>query len=236
MFFRVYGQSILQTLLAGLCLAFGILTFGDPLHFDRLFFGALVLTALSSYKNANIIGIVCIIAFERLIEESIWLWIKDLEIGKAIIYGGAVYILYLCRFEPLAKYFGGILLISLGAEIYWITLNYPAPLIHWYMAMVALNMLTRYLLMWRVPMTKELTGKETMPLVADWQLSSIAGLSAFVQALVLLEFIIRHIGQFNELLYVYNIMPSLMHGIAFLSLYCILSQSLRLHLKQVIKA
>lgn len=236
MFFKVYGRRIAHTFLAALCLACGILTFGEPLYFDRLFFGALILTALSSYNNINIIGIVCIITIERLAEETIWLWVMNLEAGKIIIYGASAYLLYLVRFEPLAKYFGAVLLIALSAELYWLVTYYPTPSIHWYMAMVALNMFTRYLLLWRAPMTESYTRKRATPLIADWQLGEIAALSVTIQALVLFEFIVRHIGQFSDLLYVYHVMPYMMQAIAFLSLYCITSQSLRIHLNRIIKA
>lgn len=236
MLLRAYGPYVLQTLLASVCVAAGFLTFGNALYFDRLFFGALLLVACICYRNINVLGIVLIIALERLTEEAVWAWVKDLVIAKVLIYGFATWVLYLCRFEPLAKYMGAVLLIALGTELYWILTYYPAPLLHWYMAMVALNMLTRYLLTWRAPITEQLLPVQATPILADWRLSTIAGLCAAIQAAVLLEFVLRHLVPTPNLLYVYYTMPYLMQTLAVLTLWVILNQSTQLHLHRLVKA
>lgn len=227
---------MLQTLFASICIVAGILTFDNALYFDRLFFGALLLVACVCYHNINIIGVVFIVALERLAEEAIWMWIKDLVVAKVLIYSFAIYVLYLCRYEPLAKYMGTLLLIALGVELYWITTYYSAPLLHWYMAMVALNMLTRYLLMWRAPLTEQLLPVEATPQLADWRLSYIAGLSAAIQAAVMLEFITRHLYQQPNLLYFYQLMPYFMQCLAILVLWVVIQQSAQLYLPKLVKA
>ena len=236
MLLRAYGPYLFQTLLAAVCVAAGILTFGNALYFDRLFFGALLLVAAVCYRNINILGIVLIIVLERLLEEAIWAWVKDLAVANVLIYGFAVFVLYLCRYEPLAKYMGAVLLIAIGTELYWMTTQHSAPLLHWYMAMVTLNMLTRYLLTWRAPITEQLLSVEATPILADWRLSDIAALCAAIQATVLIEFVLRHLVPVPDLLYAYHAMPYLMHSLACLTLWVILNQSVQLHLHRLIKA
>ena len=123
MLLRAYLPKFITALFGGLFIATGILTFGNAMIFDRLFIGVLIFTAIVCRSNINVVGIIAILALERLLEEFLWFSVIDQFYNiwqmKIVIYAGLLWMLYKLWFDTMVKIVLPFIIFSIAAEFYW---------------------------------------------------------------------------------------------------------------------
>lgn len=236
MLVRAYLPKIITALFGGLFIAAGILTFGNALVFDRIFIGILLFTAFVCRKDINVIGIVIIILIQHILEELAWIYLSDNEFVKTFIYIACLFLAYQLRHDRIAKFVFVFTLIVVGIEIYWYFTEYSAPQIYWHMSLIGLNLLVRNLIFSRVSISEHYFKRVATSINLDWIIFRLYGLSILIQTAIVAEYLIRHIGNFENLLFFYNSNAYFMHGIATLAIWAIFNESYKLLLPKLLKA
>ena len=213
----IKSKTVLTALMAGAAIATGVLTFGNGELFDRLFL--LILVFLMFFKavnqDINISGIIILFIVNMVCEEVVFLTLGA-EYQKIIIYTVAAYIFYRLYFNDMVKFIAvPILLLSFIAELHWFLTDYPAPMLHLYIAMLTFNILIRFMLFMRIPLTEQYTNKKAKIVPADSYIYDLAKWSTIFLSLVLIEYIVRHCTPYQPML-IYNLFEYVMHGLAVL--------------------
>lgn len=236
MLIRAYLPKIMTALFGGLFIAAGILTFGNALLFDRLFIGILLFTGFVCRKDINVIGIVLIILIQHILEELAWLYLTNNEFVKVFIYCSCLYLAYRLRHDHIAKLILCFTLVISGTELYWVLKDYSAPQIYWHMSLIGLNLLVRNLIFSRVSMTEYYLNKTATSINLDWIIYRLYGLSIIIQCAIVTEYLIRHLGGFENLLFFYYSNAYFMHGITTVAIWAIFNESYKLLLPKLLKA
>ena len=227
MILNLYFQKILTPILVISFVLVGIFTFDYAELFARWFLVGVIVFALVKLKarDVNMVGLIGIIIFERTVETIAHLIYSNFD-AKVAIYLSAAAIMYGLRYDKLVKLLCiPIVILSILSELYWSYTDYEAPLIHAYVLMILLNLITRHLLFMRVPFTDKLIdGGKSLPL--DWKFYDLAKWSVWVIAIMIAEYLVRHLTPLNSL-FVYNAYTPLMHAIAVTSLYYLTDDYLR---------
>jgi hypothetical protein len=221
MLIRSYLQQPIRALVAACIIGSGILTFGQPELFDRLFLAVLVILLIinTRSKDTNTLGVLLILLFERISDELIFI-AMEVSGQKILVYCISAMVLYKSRDDKLTHYIAPLVLLTFIAEIYWLMSGYPAPLVHYYIGLVVLNILTRKLLFMRVPLTQRWVKKNAKLLTIDWQLYKLAKWFTIAIAIVLIEFLIRHTTAYQAI-YIYMAYPYLLQGFTLITLLII---------------
>lgn len=234
MFFKAYGFRIAKACLAALCIVGGVFSFGQPVYFDRLHFGALLLGLLMAHKDVNVVGVIVILFAFRFLDEAFW----QLDAGhwavKLFFYGYAIFTAYFTRYDRLFKFYALIIGLSLLSEIYWYMTSYDAPQITWTMMLMAQCLLIRNFLIFRAPYTEQLVNIEALPKILDWRVSGTYLISFYIYFFILLEFLVRHVLNIHSL-YIYNISPYLLQTLSVLLYYIVLLECTKVYLSKVIE-
>ncbi len=236
MLLRAYLPKLITALFGGLFIAAGIITFGNALLFDRLFIGILFFTGFACRKDVNVIGIVLIILIQHILEELAWIYLSNNELVKIFIYGMCLILAFRLRHDHIAKFVLLFTLSIFGAEVYWLVIEYPAPQIYWHMSLIGLNLLVRNLIFSRVSITEYYLKKTATSINLDWTIYRLYGLSIIIQSAIVIEYLIRHLGNFEDLLFFYSSNAYFMHGIATLAIWAIFNESYKLLLPKLLKA
>lgn len=227
MVIRPFFQHLISTLLVGLFIALGIITFGDPFLFDRIFFASLLIIAISFKKDINLLGVTLIIIVERVFEESAYFIIVNSFSLKALTYIACVYALYLRRNDTLFYPIAISLSIIIPTEIYWWMSDYAFLNIHWYVFLIALNLFVRKAISSRCFWTLELLPKsKVQPLKVDFYTYQLALFFIMVNLITLAEYLARHLFSLNSL-YVYELYPLMNHILAFIFLFLLADQAIK---------
>lgn len=237
MLLHAYLPKLITALFGGLFIAAGVLTFGNALVFDRLYIGILIFTAIVCHKNINVVGIILILLLERVMEELAWTILFNSYLTKVLFYSIAFYVIYLLKYDNLTKILAITCLSSVFAEIYWYITSYNSPEIQWYIIIIALNSFIRHMIFLRVSYTEEIfPTKEVISINLDWVIYKLNAAAIIVQALVLFEFLIRHLFGLSNILIFYTLSPYAMHVIATYTIFITFSESYRLLLPRLLKA
>lgn len=201
-----YVRRWLSAVLAiGLMLS-GLLTFGYPEYFDRLVLFCLI--ALASFfiykKDVSFAGVLVILLFGRLADELVF-FSYAYSSAKGVIYLLAPIVLYQLRYDKLVRYLcAPIFLFSICAEVYWLQTDYDSPALHFIIAIMLHNMISKHLFFMRVPLTKKWLQHETNPLSIDWICYLIDKWTVILLAIILVEYLIRHFSTF-QLFAIYDV-------------------------------
>lgn len=232
-----YIKHLVTALLGGFFLALGIFSFGEPLLFDRLFFSLLFLIVYAFRKDINLLGIISIIIVERLSEEIAFLLVLDNWILKLATYGLAFYVLKMRMKDSLFIPVSVCLLMTIGAELYWLFTDYKFLNTHWYAFLISLNLLVRKAISSRVFLTIEhfdVSGDCT-PLKVDFYIYQLAGVFAIINMFMLAEYGVRHLLSI-DLLFVYTYYSMVTQALAFVLLFVIADQSIKVTRSRLIQA
>ncbi|MFT5674770.1 MAG: hypothetical protein ACI808_000694 [Paraglaciecola sp.] len=233
MLLRAYLPKFITALFGGLFIATGILTFGNAMIFDRLFIGVLIFTAIVCRSNINVVGIIAILALERLLEEFLWFSVIDQFYNiwqmKIVIYAGLAWMLYKLWYDTMVKIVLPFILLSVAAEFYWYFIDYEKiPGIYWYNIIIGLNLLTRYLLFSRMELTESITSKSAESINLDWVVYQITRLYIVIEILNISEYLIRHLLTYSNIQLIYSSYPYLLHSISTFTLWVVFNETNKL--------
>jgi len=228
-----YGQKLLVFLLAVTVICLGYLSFDNAEYFDRLFevvifvFFVFYTRTLKKYefKNINTVGILAILFAERFIEEIAY-YSDAWAVQEGFIYICAGIIFYKLKYDSLIKYvYFPVTLAAVFSSLYWYFRGYDAPNIHYYIALLLLNILVRHFFMMRVFIIKRLTSYKSIDkniciLPVDRNFMTVAKVNAFLNVAMIIEYLIRHLFYLN-IDYVYNYYPVTAYIISIISLFLI---------------
>jgi len=227
MILNLYLRKLLTPILVINFILIGVITFDYAEHFARWFvFGLLFFTLIKiNARDINMTGLLCIIIFERSIEEIAYLLLDNFNV-KVFVYLSALIVLYIFKYDKLVKLFCiPLVALVILVELFWWFSGYDSPRLHPYVFMLLLNLITRHLLFMRVPLTdRYATGGKSLPL--DWKIYGLAKWSVLVIGVMLIEYLIRHVTPLNPL-NIYYIYTPLMHAIAVTTLFFVTDDYLR---------
>lgn len=247
MVLRPLLQHLTSAFLVGLFLALGIITFGEPFLFDRIFFASLFIIAFVFRKDINLLGVTLIIIVERLTEEGAYLLIVDSASLKVVTYAACLIALYFRRNDSLFYLVSTSLVIIIGAEIYWYISDYHFLNIHWYVFLITLNLLVRKAISSRCFWTLELLQvsqqyiesssneiNRVSPLKVDYYVYQLAMYFIVINLMTLTEYLVRHVLLINTLI-VYNLYALTNHILAFIFLFLLADQAIKVTQAKKIK-
>jgi hypothetical protein len=132
---------------------------------------------------------------------------------------------------PLALLF----LLSLLSELYWAITDYSAPEIYWYLFELNLEVLVRHYLFMRVFFTSNLAPNKSKSLDLDINIHDLITLFLFVNGLIILEFLMRHVLAV-DITVMWLVNPYILHGLSIYMVYLILNGSVQLTLSSKLNA
>ncbi|NCP66262.1 MAG: hypothetical protein GW763_13595 [Paraglaciecola sp.] len=236
MLLRAYFPQVVTTVLAGIFIALGIFSFGKPAFFDRLFLCVLIFTAVVCYQSINILSLLILLIIARSIEELAWLAFYDSYLISVFINTLTIAVLIFLRFDPLSKLGFLIVTLAMCAEIYWMIIDYPAPELYWHVTLLLISFSMRYLSFMRFNIVDRFFPGKSKPTHLDWAIYNTYGFAIIIQSAVLLEYLVRHVLGYSQVLVVYNAYVYLVHGIAVYVVFAIVNEIHRDLLQRLLKA
>ncbi|UAA38632.1 hypothetical protein KIH87_18535 [Paraneptunicella aestuarii] len=208
-----YGFKKLSTYVTlAITAAILILSYGNPMVFDRAIVFVLIATALLSFKlDKNIFSIASIILYERIFEEVIWaiesntFWYQELWYHQFYLLC-IVLICSLNRQQILSKLVVLFVLIIEAAILHWIDIGYVIPTMYWPLVMIFETLVSIYLIRNRVFLWNKFIGHDVsiMPKSIDRKILVVMYLFIFLESLKLSEYMLRHVFGMHNILYLYN--------------------------------
>jgi hypothetical protein len=233
---RVFLPPLISTLFGGLFIALGIVTFGDPDTFDRLFLGVIIFTLFICRNNIDIISLLAIIFLQRIMEELAWSSLSDGVILKEILYILVIVMMYSLRYDPLVKWVTCILVLAISSEFYWYLTDYDAPQLYWHMFLLLSCLLTRYMIFSRVVMVQRYLRRTSHSTNLDWIFYQLIGITVIVQIAAIFEYLVRHVLGQTEVIIIYDSYPYIVHGIATFAIWVTFHESYKLLTPKLLKA
>lgn len=235
MFMQLVLQKSLTLVIACALIAGSILTFDNSILFDWLFFGTLTFVALLLHKNVNIVGIILIIVAAKMVDEAGWYLLSDTLLSKGLVYLAFSVTLFIVKEEEYRIPLAILLLLSLLSELYWAITDYSAPEIYWYFFELNLEVLVRHYLFMRVFFTSSLVPNKSKSIELDVNIHDLITLFLFVNGLIILEFLMRHVLTI-DIKVMWAINPYILHGLSVYMVYLILNGSAQLTLSSKLNA
>ena len=226
----IFVTLLTPLLLTGLTLAvvaLGIMTFGQPLLFDRIILATLIGTALISYRfNPNLLGLIAILLAGRLIEEAVWLIRSEHWFFRIGVYTAGLWLCYQFRYTRLAKLTAVVIVLVCFTNLYWQYTDYNAPRLTWSIIILLIDQLVRHIVFLRPHFTARLIKRtdNITWLRADRQLYDLLTLQIILKTLSVAEYLIRHLTGYN-LLVIYNAYSYASQILAWAALWAILNQA-----------
>lgn len=237
MFLTPLLERFLRSVIALIFIAAGIYTFGNAQLFDRLYIITLVIVGIFVRKDINIILVMSLLALQRINEEIGYFLVDQPHvIFKIIIYALAILGCYFLRKDSLKFLLYPLLIICIGAEIYWQQTSYNAPLIWWHLFLTMNAVLIRKLIWQRELWTKRHYPHIARSLDIDYYIYELNLVYICANAAVIIEYMVRHILQLKDYLEVYYSFPYISHSMTVLTLVLLLDQTIKNINSRTIKA
>jgi hypothetical protein len=236
MFIRPYLPQIFTALFGGLFALLGILTFGNGAAFDKIHIGMLIFTGIICRKDINVVSVVILLLLQLTWESLAWQYLINENIVKITLYISAFGMMYYFRHDWVVKILLPTLSLVIASEIYWYLTNYSAPEIYWHIWIMASNLLVRYLIFIRVGIVDSYYQEKGLSVNLDWVIYKLSAFIIIIQATMILEYLLRHIVGFSNMLFVYYSYSYLVHGIATIAVWAIFSESFKQLLPRLLKA
>lgn len=205
--------------------------FGQPFIFDPIVLIAIIAIAFFFRRNTDLLTICGAIIIERGIEELMWRFLENSIWFKIPMY---LILVITCWF--FSKGLSKVLLMlffafTIASELWWQIIDYKAPYILWQSyTLTAAVVLARYLKM-RAFWLIEINHKwDVKPIYLDTQLIWVANAYILLYGFVVLEYFVRHIGGYKDVVVIYTLYPYIGSSLAIYALYMIIVQSVY-HLK-----
>jgi hypothetical protein len=201
---KYWASNTIVTLLISTFIYLGYLSFGYPVYFDRLFIIVLLILVSTFKVNKNLFLIGLILLLERILSTLLF-EVTSLLLTKVLTYSVCFYIVYKLTFDKQVKFLLlPVVIISILAELYWYFIEYTAPYIHTYIALMCLNLVTRYFLIFKVHIFKRTFPDSIFSLPLDFSLYKVAGLYNLVLTAMISEYLIRHLTFYNPMIIYFN--------------------------------
>ncbi|WDE12463.1 hypothetical protein [Thalassomonas haliotis] len=197
MLLKALSEKALTAFLAGMLIIIGIFTFDNALLFDRMYFASLAFVILLSHKNINIAGIALIIILAKFAEEAGWYLLDDNLLSRLFVYLSLLATLVIIKEEEYRKPVIILYILALGSEVYWAITAYDGPEIYWYLYEFNLLIFIRHYIFMRVFFTSRFFPGTSKSLDLDVNVHDLMTAFMFVHALVVLEYLARHLLGFD---------------------------------------
>lgn len=225
---NAFFWRFLSQFLAVLCICAGIVTFGNDVWFDRIFFISLIFTAIFCRKNVNVVVLVAIVFSTTIIEELFYLLdgFYDYAWFKALLYSLFLVVAWLFRHDEINKYlFPTIISVCVVAEIYWYSLGYQAPRIVWYLLPYAFNLIVRFAIFMRFELVEHFfPGKEAL-CFSEFRVRDAHQWAIYACIAMIFEYLLRHIAKI-EISVIYQIYSYAIQAIFTYILWCVLQENI----------
>lgn len=233
-----YLPKVLTALFGGLFIFAGVYTFGNALLFDRIFIAILIFTAIICRKNVNVLGVVVILVLQRLLEEGAW-FVSETEFQiftKIGFYCIAAFAYYRMKYDPISKVLLVSFAVSVLSEFYWLSYGKNAPEIDWYIMALTVNLFTRHLIFMRVSYTEDYFPNRALSINLDWHIYKLNAVAACIQLIMILEYIVRSVLEYVQVVVFYTLYPYLMHAVATYAIWIIFHESYKLLIPKLLRA
>ncbi|MGJ8682679.1 hypothetical protein [Paraglaciecola sp.] len=235
MLIRAYFPKFITALFGGFFIALGIFSFGNAVIFDRVYIGVLIFTAIICRENINVIAVITILFIQALISEIAWMTLLDGLLIRFVLIIFSLFVCYVCRHDKITRLITPILILVLGAEIYWLYIDYSAPATTWYIWLNLSTLGVRYLLMYRVSFVDQYFSNKGESINLDWVMYKLTAFFILTQILMILEYLIRHIFDVPNMILVYSLYPYLIQGLTTVSIWVVFHESYKLLLPKILK-
>lgn len=236
MFMRSYLSTVLTALFGGLFVYFGIATFGNGEAFDRLFIFIFIFTGIICKNNIDVLGIVLILAFERILEEIFWFSTQDIWYSKVAVYSCLAILFYQLRYDAMSKLSIPCLVLSICAELFWFATDYQStPEIYWYNIIIGQSMVVRFLLFSRINLSQRIFNKRAKSINLDWIIHQVTSMFIVIETLNILEYMLRHVFEFKVTI-VYVCYPFAMQAISTFILWAVFNETNKILKKRILSA
>jgi hypothetical protein len=225
MLIRAYFPQILTALFGGIFVFLGIVTFGNAETFDRIYIGMLIFTGYVCRKNINVLSVVVILVLQLIWESLGWKIITNDYYFKLVLYALAFWLTYFFKYDWVVKVILPSLVLVSASEIYWYATDYPSPEIYWHIWIMISNLLVRHLIFSRLAIVEKYYPEKSLSINLDWVIYKLNAFIITIQAVMIFEYLFRHIFGFSNMLYFYYCYPYLIHGIGTISVWAIFNES-----------
>ena len=220
-------ERFFRTVIAIVGIAAGVYTFGDALLFDRLYILTIIAVAIVVRKDINLIAVVMLLALQRINEELGYILVGEHhQIFKVGVYCLLATACYFLRKDALWWLLAPLLVLCLGAEIFWLLAHYRAPVISWHLFLIINAVLIRKLVWQRELWTKRRYPKLARSLDIDYYVYELNLLYICANTAVILEYLGRHLLRFSESLLIYHAFPYTAHTMTVLTLILLIDQTI----------
>ncbi|TDF41698.1 hypothetical protein EYS14_02280 [Alteromonadaceae bacterium M269] len=159
--------------------------------YDLVFLGILITVGGLFYRNNDILSICIVLIALSISLELLWL-LREHEAFRWLTYLLAIAICYWLRESLLTRYVIAIILIELGAYIYYLSFEYARiPGTDWFLMSTCLGLVYRRLFFMRdvylSPLFKHLSDTQL-----DFKLYKIFGYGLILNGLMVIEYTARH--------------------------------------------
>lgn len=236
MILRNYLSTSLTALFGGLFVFLGIATFGNGEAFDRLFIFIFIFTGIVCRKNIDVLGIVLILAFERILEEILWFSTQDIWYSKIAVYSCLAILFYKLRYDVMSKLSIPCLVLSISAELFWFATDYQStPEIYWYNIIIGQSMVVRFLLFSRINLSHSFFNRNAKSINLDWIIHQVTSMFIVIESLNILEYLLRHILELRVTI-MYVCYPFAMQAIGTFILWAVFNETNKILKKRILNA
>ncbi|MDU0355568.1 hypothetical protein RS130_18190 [Paraglaciecola aquimarina] len=203
--------------------------------FDHIFIAVLIFTAFVCRENINVVSVVAIITFQLVIDQLAWPLMNLLPYFKFFLYIIAFGLIYYLQHDKLIYLILPVTILTALTEIYWQVTEYSGPQITWYVWLMISQLIVRHLLFIRVAIVDSYFSKQGVSINLDWVIYKLAALTVLVQAIMLLEYLARHLGDLSDLLMMYAAFPYIVQCIGTITIWVVFHESYKLLLPKLLK-
>lgn len=217
-----------NNLLLSLCFVFvciyGAISFNDSYIFNMVFVTLMILLCMLHSGHSDLVSLFFLLIISR-VTVVIFFNIGHVEFlvssftFRLVVYSSIGLLAFYLRYQSLSKIIGLLYLITIPAEIYWYMTDYEAPFIGYYFIGIAISMSLKLGLLMRPVIFRSWGNVRSNNL--DYNISEVFFLTALVDVLMIIEYLIRHIFGKN-ILVVYNAYEYLQHTCSMLVVFLIL--------------
>lgn len=176
-------------------------------YFDYINIGVLGASCVFCRKDKDVLSALIILIGYSCLAKFIYL-APDILIFGLLIYSASLAITLYYLQHITAKILLGFVLVSLGAEVYWWSIEYNnKPKMAYQIGLMALTVWLKQLWFNRVFIMSEYFGYSSGKIALDAHLDVILHSYVIMVTLMAVEYLVRHLMGIKELLIIYNLYP-----------------------------
>lgn len=182
---------------------------------------------LCSLKNRDLFTTLVILAVARVVIEFGWLYLTNTVESKIALYTVMLLIPAFLLYDKLSKIFLLVLITIVISEVYWWSLDYPAPEVYWSVLQSLVVLLYRHVFMFRAAWLRvKFKSNAFQSTDLDFFIYIIGTVQFVIYTLFNLEYLFRHILNINFTL-IYTLTPNLIHALNILLFVLLFSSAIK---------